>query len=156
MGIYGAVRKGCPEKLALSLCTGTGNRMAVPIFKSVLPVAGAGSFLYGSGFGGIAERRIYGGGAKPEHGYRIPMGTAKELLLHDEAPVYRLLPGGAEKIAPIAAVTTGLWYENYREFAIAPEDWRALDKLIRRETDRLMGNRQQLHKSEEYRPVPER
>lgn len=88
--------------------------------------------------------------------YRIPMGTAKELLLHDEAPVYRLLPGGAEKIAPIAAVTTGLWYENYREFAIAPEDWRALDKLIRRETDRLMGNRQQLHKSEEYRPVPER
>lgn len=32
--------------------------------------------------------------------YRIPLGTAKQLLL-DGASVYRLLPGGAEKIAPI-------------------------------------------------------
>ena len=52
--------------------------------------------------------------------YRIPQGTAKQMLLYDEAPVYRLLPSGSEKIAPIAAVSTGLWYENYREFAIAP------------------------------------
>lgn len=69
--------------------------------------------------------------------YRIPQGTAKQMLLYDEAPVYRLLPSGSEKIAPIAAISTGLWYENYREFAIAPEDLGALDKLIRRETDRL-------------------
>ena len=64
--------------------------------------------------------------------YRIPQGTAKQMLLYDEAPVYRLLPSGSEKIAPIAAISTGLWYENYREFAIAPEDLGALDKLIRR------------------------
>ena len=73
---------------------------------------------------------------KMDHKYRIPQGTAKQMLLYDEAPVYRLLPSGSEKIAPIAAVSTGLWYENYREFAIAPEDLGALDKLIRRETDR--------------------
>ena len=88
--------------------------------------------------------------------YRIPQGTAKQMLLYDEAPVYRLLPSGSEKIAPIAAVSTGLWYENYREFAIAPEDLDALDKLIRRETDRLTGNLPQLHKNEERRPAPER
>ena len=35
--------------------------------------------------------------------YRIPQGTAKQMLLYDEAPVYRLLPSGSEKIAPIAA-----------------------------------------------------
>ena len=88
--------------------------------------------------------------------YRIPQGTAKQMLLYDEAPVYRLLPSGSEKIAPIAAVSTGLWYENYREFAIAPEDLGALDKLIRRETDRLTGNLPQLLKNEERRPAPER
>ena len=87
--------------------------------------------------------------------YRIPQGTAKQMLLYDEAPVYRLLPSGSEKIAPIAAVSTGLWYENYREFAIAPEDLGALDKLIRRETDRLTGNLPQLLKNEERRPAPE-
>lgn len=88
--------------------------------------------------------------------YRIPQGTAKQMLLYDEAPVYRLLPSGSEKIAPIAAISTGLWYENYREFAIAPEDLGALDKLIRRETDRLTGNLPQLYKNEERRPAPER
>lgn len=88
--------------------------------------------------------------------YCIPQGTAKQMLLYDEAPVYRLLPSGSEKIAPIAAISTGLWYENYREFAIAPEDLGALDKLIRRETDRLTGNLPQLHKNEERRPAPER
>lgn len=87
--------------------------------------------------------------------YRIPLGTAKQLLL-DGALVYRLLPGGAEKIAPIAAVRAGLWYEHYREFAVTPEDLGALDRLVRRETDRLMGIRPQLDKSQERRPSPER
>ena len=87
--------------------------------------------------------------------YRIPLGTAKQLLL-DGASVYRLLPGGAEKIAPIAAVRAGLWYEHYREFAVTPEDLGALDRLVRRETDRLMGTRPQLDKSQERRPSPER
>lgn len=88
--------------------------------------------------------------------YRIPLGTARQMLLDGEAPVYRLLPSGSEKLPSIAAITTGLWYENYREFAIAPEDLGTLDKLVRRETDRLMGNRPQPHKTEERRPAPER
>lgn len=87
--------------------------------------------------------------------YRIPLGTAKQLLL-DGASVYRLLPGGAEKVAPIEAVRAVLWYEHYREFAVTPEDLGALDRLVRRETDRLMGIRPQFDKSQEHRPSLER
>ena len=86
--------------------------------------------------------------------YRIPLGTAKQMLL-DGGPVYRLFPGGPEKLPPIAAVT-GLWYENYQEFAVRPEDLGALDRLVRRETDRIMGIRPQHDKSQERRPSPER
>lgn len=86
--------------------------------------------------------------------YRIPLGTAKQMLL-DGGPVYRLFPGGPEKLLPIAAVT-GLWYQFYREFAVAPEDLGALDRLVRRETDRIMGIRPQPDKSKERRPSPER
>ena len=87
--------------------------------------------------------------------YRIPLGTAKQLLL-DGAPVYRLLPGRTEKVAPVAAVRAGLWYENYREFAVTPEDLGALDRLVRRETDRLMGIHTQLNKIQGRRPSLER
>ena len=87
--------------------------------------------------------------------YRIPLGTAKQLLL-DGAPVYRLLPGRTEKVAPVAAVRAGLWYENYREFAVTPEDLGALDRLVRREADRLMGIHTQLNKIQGRRPSPER
>ena len=87
--------------------------------------------------------------------YRIPLGTARQLLL-DGAPVYRLLPGRSEKVAPVAAVRAGLWYENYREFAVTPEDLGTLDWLVRRETDRLMGIHAQLNKTQEHRPSPER
>ena len=86
--------------------------------------------------------------------YRIPLGTAKQMLL-DGGPVYRLFPGGPEKLPPIAAVT-GLWYENYREFAVRPEDLGAVDRLVRRETDRIMGIRPQHDKLQERRPSPER
>lgn len=88
--------------------------------------------------------------------YRIPLSTAKQMLLYDEAPVYRLLPSGPEKMAPIAAVTTGLWYENYREFAIRPEDLGALDRLCNRETDRLLGRVPGRAKPEKSSPAPER
>ena len=88
--------------------------------------------------------------------YRIPLGTAKQMLLYDEAPVYRLLPGGAEKIPPIAAVTTGLWYQHYQAFAVAPEDLGALDKVVHREVARLTGNRPMLHTTQEHRSDHER
>ena len=88
--------------------------------------------------------------------YRIPLGTAKQMLLYDEAPVYRLLPKGPEKLPPIAVVTSGLWYEHYREFAVRPEDLGAVDRLVRRETDRLTGKQPTLHKPEKDRSNPER
>lgn len=55
--------------------------------------------------------------------YRIPQETARQMLLNDEAPVYRLIPSGPEKIPPIAAVTTGLWYENYRNLLLRRRTW---------------------------------
>ena len=76
-------------------------------------------------------------------------------MLLDGDPVYRLFPGGSEIVAPVSAVT-GLWYQFYREFAVAPEDLGALDQLVRRETDRLMGISPQPDKSKERRPSPER
>lgn len=88
--------------------------------------------------------------------YRIPLGTAKQMLLYDEAPVYRLLPKGPEKLPPIAVVTSGLWYEHYREFAVRPEDLGAVDRLIRREADRLIGKQPALYKPEKDRSASER
>ena len=87
--------------------------------------------------------------------YRIPLGTAKQLLL-DGGPVYRLLPGGPQKVAPVSAVSTGLWYEHYREFAVTPEDLGALDRLVRRETDRIMGICREPRQSGRSRPAQER
>lgn len=96
--------------------------------------------------------------------YRIPLETAKQMLLNGDGPVCRLLPGGAEELAPLTAITTGLWYMDYREFAVAPENLGGIDRLVRRETDRLAGRIQrpkeqpgQGHKKEEKRrPCPER
>jgi len=88
--------------------------------------------------------------------YRIPLGIAKQMLLYDEAPVYRLLPGSAEKIPPIAAVTTGLWFQHYRAFAVAPEDLGALDKVVAREVARLTGERPILYTKQEHQTSHER
>lgn len=93
----------------------------------------------------------------PREGFcRIPLETAKQLLLSSGAPVYRLFPSGPEKLPPIAAVTSGLWYEHYREFAVSSEDLGAVDRLLRRETDRLIGKQPALHQPEKGRPAPER
>lgn len=88
--------------------------------------------------------------------YRIPLGTARQMLLYDEAPVYRLLPDGTEKIPPITAVTTGLWFQHYRAFAVAPEDLGVLDKVVAREVARLTGERPILHAKQEHQTSHER
>lgn len=71
--------------------------------------------------------------------YRIPLETANQMLLNGDCPVYCLLPGGAKKLPPATAVTTGLWSTDYREFAIAREDLEKLERLMRREMDRIAG-----------------
>ena len=96
--------------------------------------------------------------------YRIPLETAKQMLLNGDGPVCRLLPGRAEELAPVTAITTGLWYMDYREFAVTPENLGGVDRLVRRETGRLTGKipglkrrPDQEHKKEEKRrPHPER
>ena len=72
---------------------------------------------------------------------RIPMETAKQLLLYDDCPVYRLYPYEPEKLPAIAAFTSGLWYQDEQEFAIMPEDTGALNRLAQRETDNFLRNR---------------
>ena len=70
----------------------------------------------------------------PQDGfYRIPHRIAKTLLMSDSVPIYRLFPEGAEKIAPLAAITNGLWYTEYREFAIRSEDISILLCLCQKE-----------------------
>ncbi len=96
--------------------------------------------------------------------YRIPLGTAKQMLLNGDGPVCRLLPGGAEELAPVTAITTGLCYVEYQEFAVTPENLGGVDRLVRRETDRLTGRiprpkdrTDQEHKETgKHRPRPER
>lgn len=72
---------------------------------------------------------------------RIPMETAKQLLLYGDCPVYRLYPYEPEKLPAIAAFTSGLWYQDEQEFAIMPEDTGALNRLAQRETDKFLRNR---------------
>ena len=62
---------------------------------------------------------------------RIANAAAKEILARDEAAVYRLLPTGAEKLAPIDAARAVSFSEN-RDFAIKREDAAALDKWAER------------------------
>jgi len=87
---------------------------------------------------------------------RIPQVTAKQMLLSGEAPVYRLLPSGPDPIPPIAVVKNGLWYCDFREFAIRQDDMPALDRLCRKETDKLLGIRPEHTVQEKPRPAQER
>ncbi|MDR1206064.1 MAG: antirestriction protein ArdA, partial [Peptococcaceae bacterium] len=50
---------------------------------------------------------------------RVARKTASDMLARGDADVYRLLPDGPEKLWPIDAVKSdGLWFANYRAFAI--------------------------------------
>ena len=71
--------------------------------------------------------------------YRIPLETAKQMLLYNDAPVYRLLPGEPEQLQPLTAIKTGLWYSFYRAFAIKREHFAGLNKMCQREINRFTG-----------------
>lgn len=72
---------------------------------------------------------------------RIPMETAKQILLYGDCPVYRLYPYDPEQLPAIAAFTCGLWYQEEQEFAVMPEDAGALNRLAQREADVFLRNR---------------
>lgn len=75
--------------------------------------------------------------------WRIPMETAKQLLLYGDCPVFRLYLHGPENLPQIAAVTSGLWYQDAQVFAVMPESIGAVNRLVQRETDRFLRNRMQ-------------
>ena len=61
---------------------------------------------------------------------RIPLVAAREMLVHGDAEVFRLLPEGAKQLTALDAMQSrgGLWYQQYREFAIKKEDISTLDR----------------------------
>ncbi len=65
---------------------------------------------------------------------RIPLVTAREMLAHGDAGVFRLLPEGARQLTALDAMHSrgGLWYQQYREFAIKKEDISHLDRWASR------------------------
>lgn len=67
---------------------------------------------------------------------RISQTAAKEMLVHGEAEIYRLLPSGAEKLVPIDAIRHGLWFSQNREFAIKKEDLPKLDRWAERTAEK--------------------
>ena len=66
---------------------------------------------------------------------RVTLPAAKEMLLHEDAEVYRLFPQGPERLAKLDALPArgGLLYLENREFAIKPRDLGNLDQWASRE-----------------------
>jgi hypothetical protein len=62
---------------------------------------------------------------------RIAPDAAKEILAQSAADVYRLMPGGAEKLPPIEAVRIPL-YQSNREFAVKLHDLAGIEKWAQR------------------------
>lgn len=76
--------------------------------------------------------------------YRIPPGTAKQMLLYNDAPVYLLEQGGPKEIKPLAAVKSELWKKTPSpEFAIKAKDLNGLDHICRREINRLLDTQKE-------------
>ena len=59
---------------------------------------------------------------------RITLDAARELLAQNVIDVFRMTPKGTEKLSPLDAVKTGLWYSFDREFAIKPDDLKGFEK----------------------------
>jgi len=73
--------------------------------------------------------------------FRVPLQTAKDMILGSDAPVYRLMPGGPQKLTPKDVVLGGLLYQSYREFAVKQEDKAGLDSWSEKKTAAIMGRR---------------
>ena len=65
---------------------------------------------------------------------RIPLVTAREMLAHGDAEVFRLLPEGAKQLTALDAMQSrgGLWYQQHREFAVKKEDISGMNKWASR------------------------
>ncbi len=63
---------------------------------------------------------------------RLTQQAANEMLALDIIPVYRLTDKGADKLSPIDAAKTGLWYSVDREFAVKTSDLPGINKWAQR------------------------
>ena len=88
----------------------------------------------------------------PDYSYiRVSQDAAKEMLARGDADVYRLVPYELEKLSPVDAVKTGLWFSEHREFAIKRDDLPGLDKWAERSAVGIMNRsreRSEKNKSE--------
>lgn len=78
---------------------------------------------------------------------RVPLDTAIKMILNEDAAVYRLKPQSIEQISIIAAAKGNLTYTNFREFAVKKDDHVGIDKMCRRETDKLASTIPELDNS---------
>jgi hypothetical protein len=75
----------------------------------------------------------------PQDGFlRVSQDAAKEILARGDAEVFRLMPGGAERLEQIDVVKSGLWFSEYREFAVRRDDLPKLDKWAERAAGELL------------------
>jgi len=75
---------------------------------------------------------------------RVNLYIAKDMLTRSDADVYRLMPGGPEKLSQMEALPSrgGLWHHQYCDFAIKREDMDGLDKWAKREANANIVKRQ--------------
>jgi len=61
---------------------------------------------------------------------RVSLAAARDIFSHGDTEVFRLLPEEPKLLSPLDAMPSrgGLWYQQYREFAIKKEDISALDR----------------------------
>ncbi len=85
---------------------------------------------------------------------RIPRGTAKQMLLYEEAPVYRFFHRFRRKIAPLRQSLRACVYEITGSLPLHPEVRRSGQTDPQKETD--AHRPPTTSQNEERRPAPER
>jgi len=84
---------------------------------------------------------------------RVTQEAAKEMLARGDAEVFRLVPGGPERLSPLDAIrSNGLWYTDHREFAIRREDIAGMDKWAGRGASHALW---QIQRDQQKRHEPE-
>jgi hypothetical protein len=69
---------------------------------------------------------------------RVTLEAAKEILAQNNTDVFRLMEKGAEKLSPVDAAKTGLWFSVNREFAVKPKDLTAVEKWAKRTVKNIL------------------
>jgi hypothetical protein len=76
----------------------------------------------------------------PQEGFlRLSQGAAQQMLASGDADVYRLSPDGPQKLSPVEAVKTDLWFSECHEFAMRCDELPKLGRWANRRADAALG-----------------